>query len=106
MIICEYLDSIYPEHRLTPTDPFVKAKHQIMIETYSRVTTAFYKLMRKPEEAVDEMNAALEYFEKNLDGNFFGGEKEAMVDYMIWPWYILIKNDLSYILLLIIIIKV
>jgi glutathione S-transferase len=86
-----YLDSIYPEHRLTPTDPFVKAKHQILIETFSNnVTSAFYKIMRKEEDANYEMNTALEYFEKNLDGNFFGGEKEAMVDYMIWPWYIYI----------------
>jgi hypothetical protein len=54
------------------------------------VTTAFYKLMRKEENANYEMNTALDYFEKNLDGNFFGGEKEAMVDYMIWPWYIYI----------------
>ena len=88
LIICDYLDSIYPEHRLNPTDPFIKAKHQIMIETYSKVTSAFYKLMRKPEEAVDEMNSALEYFEKNLEGNFFGGETEKMIDFMIWPWYI------------------
>jgi glutathione S-transferase len=88
LIICEYLDSIYPEHRLTPTDPFVKAKHQILIEVFSNnVTSAFYKIMRNEENANDEVNSSLEYFEKNLDGNFFGGEKEAMVDYMIWPWY-------------------
>ncbi len=43
--------------------------------------------MRNEENANDEVNSSLEYFEKNLDGNFFGGEKEAMVDYMIWPWY-------------------
>ena len=93
LIICDYLDSIYPEHRLNPTDPFIKAKHQIMIETFSNVTTAFYKLMRKDENAVDEMNSALEYFEKNLTGNFFGNEKVAMmIDYMIWPWYILYSH--------------
>ena len=80
------MDEAYPEHRLTPADPFLKAKHQIMIETFSKVITAFYKFMRKVEGTDNEMNSALEYFEKNLNGNFFGGEKEAMIDYMIWPW--------------------
>ena len=86
LIICDYLDEVYPEHRLTPSDPFLKAKHRNLIETFSKVTTAVYKLMRKEVGAYDEMNSTLEYFERNLNGNFFGGDKEAMIDYMIWPW--------------------
>ena len=88
LIICDYLDTIYADHRLTPNDPFLKAKHQIMVETFSNVIGPFYGLMRQKEGAVNEMNDGLETFEKLLNGNFFGGDKEAMIDYMIWPWLV------------------
>jgi glutathione S-transferase len=74
LVICDYLDAIYPQNRLWPTDPFEKARQQIMIETYSKVTTAFYKLIRKAEWAVDDLNNSLEYFENNLNADFFAGK--------------------------------
>ena len=72
LIISEYLDALYPENRLTPTDPFVKSQHQFLIEMNSRITDAFYSILRKREGGSD-MDKALEFFENRLDNSFFGG---------------------------------
>jgi glutathione S-transferase len=73
LIICEYLDTIYPEHRLTPNDPFVKAEHQFLIEMNSRLTDAFYKILRTKTGAND-LDDAFDFFEKKLSHTFFGGK--------------------------------
>lgn len=74
LIVCEYLDQIYPENRLSPIDPFEKARHQILIDAhFTKVVSAFYKLMRKTENAENDLNNALQYLEDNLNNNFFGG---------------------------------
>jgi glutathione S-transferase len=75
LIVCEYLDNAYPEHRLTPADPFVKAQHQILVEMFSRVIGPFYKLLRSKEaSAAEEISQGLDYFEKALNTKFFGGK--------------------------------
>ena len=33
----EYLDEVYPEPRLVPTDPLQKAKDKMLIETFGKV---------------------------------------------------------------------
>jgi glutathione S-transferase len=74
LIICEYLDTVYPEHRLTPADPFVKAQHQYLIQMNSDITSAFYKLLRtKNADACKDLDNALSFFENNLKSVFFGG---------------------------------
>jgi glutathione S-transferase len=74
LIICEYLDTVYPEHRLTPADPFVKAQHQFLVEMSTRLIKTFYKLMKKNDsDSANNFNASLNYFENILGNNFFGG---------------------------------
>lgn len=78
MIVCEYLDSIYPDNKLIPTDAYQRARQQMVLDSFSRVTAAYLKAIRSnnPEVvAVDlgNLNKTLESFEKNLTGNFFGG---------------------------------
>lgn len=36
-ITCEYLDEIYPEKKLFPSDPFAKAQQKMLLEEYSKV---------------------------------------------------------------------
>jgi glutathione S-transferase len=49
--------------------------------------------LSKPDvdlSAFDTMLENLDLFEtelKSRGSKFFGGEKPAMVDYMIWPWF-------------------
>jgi glutathione S-transferase len=74
LIISEYLDALYPENRLTPTDPFVKSQHQFLIEMSSKITKAFYKLIKQRDiESISALNKALDYFESKLQDDFFGG---------------------------------
>lgn len=37
-ITCEYLDEVYPEKRLLPSNPFGKAQQKMMLEQYSKVS--------------------------------------------------------------------
>lgn len=34
VIVCEYLDDIYPQNRLTPPDPYRKARDAILLDYY------------------------------------------------------------------------
>ena len=75
LVICDYLDAIYPETRLNPADAFLKARHQLVVEMFSKVIAAYLKALRSsnPESASD-LNKALEQFEKLLSANFFAGK--------------------------------
>jgi len=88
LVIADYLDEIYPEHRLHPQDPYLKAKQRILIERFGNVTSGFYKIVREDKTAVDELLKSLSVYENALTGNFFGGDSSpTMIDYMLWPWF-------------------
>jgi glutathione S-transferase len=36
-IVCQYLDETYPGEKLTPNDPYQKAKDAMLVERYSKV---------------------------------------------------------------------
>ncbi|CAF1121071.1 unnamed protein product [Rotaria sordida] len=85
---CNYLDDLYPEHRLHPVDPYLKAKQQVLIDRHGNVRSAFYKLFgSKEQNAVEDLKQSLTFYEEALQDKFFGGSKPAMVDYMLWPWF-------------------
>lgn len=90
LVIADYLDEKYPEKLLYPKDPLAKAIDRLLIERFSIVTSAFYKLaVRGEAEAKNEISTALDEFEAELKKRgttFFGGEEPGMLDYMIWPW--------------------
>lgn len=44
LVIAEYLDEAYPEHRLFPADPLAKAKDKLLIERFNDVITTMYKV--------------------------------------------------------------
>ncbi|CAF1499617.1 unnamed protein product [Adineta steineri] len=85
---CDYLDETNSQNRLQPTDPYLKAKHRVLIDRYSGITTAFYKIMREdPKQGLEDLNKNLKTYEQALTDTFFGGSKPAMIDYMFWPWF-------------------
>ncbi|XP_026873429.1 glutathione S-transferase omega-1 isoform X1 [Electrophorus electricus] len=95
-ITCEYLDEVYPEKKLFPSDPFEKAQQKMLLEEYSKVIPLFYKIpgSRKNGEDVSALEA--EFKEKLSKLNevlvkkktsFFGGNSVTMIDYLIWPWF-------------------
>ena len=73
LIVCEYLDSAYPENKLTPEDPYVNAQHKLIVEAFSKVITNFYKIFRDDPTGLAPFTEALEAFEKKLQTKFFGG---------------------------------
>lgn len=93
LVICDYLDEKYPEVRLHPTDPLVKARDRILVERFSAVTGPLYKVLTQSTDdmtgAVREVVSGLELYESELRARgtkYFGGSRPGMLDYMIWPW--------------------
>jgi len=39
LVVSDFLDALYPEHPLQPADPYVKAKHQVLISRFGNVNT-------------------------------------------------------------------
>lgn len=87
LIISEYLDAIFPHSSVTSKDAFQKAKHQILIGSVSDILSGFWQVMQKAKGAAANMDNVFENFEKSLLDNFFGGSKEGMIDYMLWPFF-------------------
>nr|KAG5691303.1 hypothetical protein BaRGS_014002 [Batillaria attramentaria] len=93
LITCDYLDDVYPNDRLTPPDPYRKARDAMLIDYYGgKFVPPLYKVLRSQgsdEEAKEVLRKALARLEAELGnrGKFFGGGQVAMVDYMLWPWF-------------------
>ncbi|XP_051504632.1 glutathione S-transferase omega-1 [Myxocyprinus asiaticus] len=95
-ITCEYLDEVYPEKKLLPSDPFERAQQKMMLEHFSKVTPFFYKIPmgRKNGEDVSALETELKDKLSKLNETlvnkktkFFGGNSITMIDYMMWPWF-------------------
>ncbi|CAF1285426.1 unnamed protein product [Adineta ricciae] len=88
LIVSDYLDEAYPQTRLQPTDPYLRAQQRVLIERFSNVVGPFYKILRgDPKEGIESINKGLTTYEETLQNTYFGGSKPAMVDYMLWPWF-------------------
>lgn len=89
---CEWLDDVYTHSRLTPADPYVKARDRMMLEYFSNITSLFYVKLRKPdtlEEGIVQLHKHYSHYEKELEGRgegpFFGGSSPSMLDFYLWP---------------------
>ena len=100
LINSDYIDEQFPETKLNPEDPYEKAHGRLLLEKFTKFIPSFYKLAwggwgvgakLSSEELqshwstiiskLSEMDAEL----KRKGTPFFGGDKPAMVDFMIWP---------------------
>ncbi|XP_036366907.1 glutathione S-transferase omega-1 [Octopus sinensis] len=99
-IICnEYLEKIFPNPPLTPTDPYSQAKDQMLVSLMDKLLKIFRKVAgrHKGDETdtlINKMVIQLRYFEEELKqrgGPFFGGKQVSMVDFNLWPWFEKIK---------------
>jgi glutathione S-transferase len=41
LIVSDYLDNLYPENRLHPSDPYLKAKQQVLVGRFGNVRKNF-----------------------------------------------------------------
>ncbi|PIC37794.1 hypothetical protein B9Z55_010010 [Caenorhabditis nigoni] len=92
--IPEYLDDLFPESRILPSDPYEKVQQKLLLERLASVAPAFYAAAQAANnpEGRDEKYAALvkafEDAEKLLTGDFFSGKaKPGFADYLIFPNY-------------------
>ncbi|XP_076459386.1 glutathione S-transferase omega-1-like [Babylonia areolata] len=93
LVVAEYLDSVYKKDPLVPEDPYCKAQDDMIINyNGSKFVPNYYKIINtkgEDKDAVDTMMKALQKFEDVLTergSKFFGGDRPAFVDLMIWPW--------------------
>ncbi|XP_072533096.1 glutathione S-transferase omega-1-like [Salminus brasiliensis] len=95
-ITCEYLDEVYPEKKLLPSDPFEKAQQKMLLEDYSKIIPLFYKIPGSKHKGEDVSALETELKEKlsklnkvlvNKKTKYFGGDSVSMIDYLIWPWF-------------------
>ena len=75
LIVCDYLDDIYPDTRLRPTDPFTVAANRVFIEQFAKVITNYYKIvMGDNEEDKENFFKALDTIESKLKHDYVNGK--------------------------------
>jgi len=87
----EYLIDVHGSKGLIPSDPYVKARAKILMETNSKVTDKFYGLLRAKtdedkQKVVEELQKALNFLETSLTGKYLGGDQASLLDLHVWPW--------------------
>ena len=96
LINSDYIDEQFPETKLHPADPYEKAEGRLLLEKFTKLIPSFYKIYKAGQELSSEelqkhwaaITAKLEEMDAELKRKgtpFFGGDKPAMVDLMIWP---------------------
>ncbi|MDX2270342.1 MAG: glutathione S-transferase family protein [Cyanobacteriota bacterium] len=98
-IINEYLDEVFPDPPLLPTDPLKKAQARIWIDfANTRFVPAFSQLLRSqdPEAqalAAQELTNHLLFIEKeglsklSEQGPYWFGSELSLVDLTFYPWF-------------------
>jgi len=91
LVVSQYLDDVFPKNKLTPTDPYVRARHDILVSEFSKVSSPYFNLSFKDDVDVNEefgkLLNGLEIFEKELSGDYFGGANPSLLDFNIWPFF-------------------
>lgn len=86
IVICEYLEEIFPEISLHPKDPYNKANHRAWMEFSSGILSATFGIIwSQNQEQFDlkkaELISKLEILNKHLKFSpYFEGEKFSLVD--------------------------
>ncbi|XP_069111865.1 glutathione S-transferase omega-1-like [Argopecten irradians] len=91
-ITCDYLDDIYQDNKLTPSEPYRRARDSILLQLFGKVVTNYYGTLRnkgEDKEVFQNFHTSLKPFEeeKGKRGAFFGGDQPSMLDFMLWPWF-------------------
>uniref|UniRef100_A0A914VJ92 Glutathione-dependent dehydroascorbate reductase n=1 Tax=Plectus sambesii TaxID=2011161 RepID=A0A914VJ92_9BILA len=89
LIVNEYLDELFPETAILPTDPYERAQQKILVERLSSVTGVFFAFMMNKDgdytQAIESMEKALENAECLLVDEFYGDKTTGYADIDVWP---------------------
>ncbi len=85
LIICDYLDTAYPNNNIIPADPYEFAVHKLIVQAFNKPMGLFYKLAKKIDtSAGPQLNDELAKFISHLKGKlFFGGNSPLYADFMV-----------------------
>lgn len=90
----EYLDEMYPNPRIIPSDVIQRTKDNMLIESFGKVTGMFYELPKARangtyDRTVKIFKKIMARYDRELSerGDYFGGSTPNNVDFMIWPWF-------------------
>jgi glutathione S-transferase len=97
-IVNEYLNEVFPELPLLPSDPAQKAIARIWIDyANTRLVPAFNKFLRgkdvqEQEQGRREFTEALLYIEEGIgklsgNGAYWLGDRLSLVDISFYPWF-------------------
>ena len=98
-IVNEYLDEVFPEPRLLPSDPVQRALARIWIDfANTRLAAAFTKVLWSTTDAErqagrGELGSALERIEREAlgelsgEGPYWFGAQPTLVDFAFYPWF-------------------
>ena len=98
-VINEYLDDVFPDPSLLPSEPAQRAVARIWIDhANTRLAPSFGKLLRAQSTAEQsaakvELTDALHHLEQNGfaqysgQGPFFFGNEPSLVDFAFYPWF-------------------
>lgn len=96
LLIAEYLDEVYPEPKLFPSDPLAKLQEKLWIERFTPIAVKFHQasLDSDAQRRIalwEDIQTQLDAFEAELvrrGTTYFGGDRQPnIVDYAIWPWF-------------------
>jgi len=87
---CYWLDEVYPENRLTPTDPYTRAWDRILEDNFGKIAMALYAVIgtEDKDKTLKNLHKSYKFYEGVLaerGGPFYGGAHPAMIDYLMWP---------------------
>uniref|UniRef100_A0A914XJB9 Glutathione-dependent dehydroascorbate reductase n=1 Tax=Plectus sambesii TaxID=2011161 RepID=A0A914XJB9_9BILA len=89
LVVNEYLDELFPETAILPTDPYERAQQKILVERLSSVQAAFFAFMMNKDgdytQAIESMEKALANAESLLVDDFYGGKTTGYADFAVWP---------------------
>ncbi|GFR70611.1 glutathione S-transferase omega-1 [Elysia marginata] len=90
----EWLDDVYTESRLQPSDPYRRALDRVLLEYISKFYGSFRDALKSTDPTtlqtnIEETKKHLQFYEEKLkargEGPFFGGSKPCMFDLLFWP---------------------
>ncbi|CAB3402611.1 unnamed protein product [Caenorhabditis bovis] len=91
--IPEYLDDIFPESRILPNDPYLKAQQKLLAERLTLVAMAvpcLFAVMRDKslkEEKNEKVIEALTTAESLLIADFYAGDQPGYPDFLTFPFF-------------------